>query len=195
MILVAGDKTTYFPDVTVTGVALDGLLQLTQTIIEGGDGANRPLELAQRIELAQIHQSDRYLRLSHYPIASVTEVKIRKSPNPDWTILAPANYLLDVDGQLNFRSLNSQFGRYFNLQEAQVTYQAGFDFTSMTDLDVLQIKATAGRICSWIFANGVLGLASVSTQTSTTSDQKVYQGSSYLSLFLAPIRRYRARPV
>jgi len=126
-ILTIADKDNYFPDVSATGQSLVALIQRTQMLVEGNNGANRPLEINQFVQVKPIPSSgvllmDRTPIINdsvHYPI----KVQIRwfASVNnqyyfpgvDDWQTVVAPDYYMDFDtGEIKLRAFFNQYSRF-----------------------------------------------------------------------------------
>ncbi|NJN87931.1 MAG: hypothetical protein HC881_18590 [Leptolyngbyaceae cyanobacterium SL_7_1] len=196
-ILSALDQPNYFPNVSASGAALDGLIQLAQVMCEGSYGANRPLERQPHTEIITINSIDCFGYLSRFPVVSVEGVQVRsrrrgrldgwgRSTSFEWYTLAPADYQLDFEtGQLNL------FG-VFNT-EAKVSYVSGFDFANPNP-QAKQIKAIAGLVLTYM-ANNRPGLNSYLNNPATgTAESFNYESlDNYLGTLLSPLKKYIPR--
>jgi hypothetical protein len=195
-ILTAADKPTYFPSVTQTGAALEGLLALAQALCESYYGANRPLELQQFKEIVSVNLAYRVAVLTYYPIATspalAVEAIVASSGNrfgrvilDVWSDLRSDEYRLDIEtGELWIATRAIQ---------ARATYTAGFNFGSSAP-DVLNIKAIAGQIVTY-FANYRVGLDSYLSNPpgNAVESYNLVRPDQYLTALLLPLRKYMPR--
>jgi hypothetical protein len=195
-VLTAADQPIYFPTVTQTGAALDGLMALAQALCESSYGANRPLELQQHSEIITINLKYLVGTLSYYPIAALPSMSVWARIMMDasfgrlslhqWLPLASDDYLLDVEtGELRLGGVAS---------EVKVVYSAGFDF-SLSSAEVKSIKAIAGQALTY-FANYQVGLDSYLNNPAGEGGVESYnlvRPDQYLSAILLPLRRYMPR--
>jgi hypothetical protein len=206
-ILTEADKSAYFPSVTQTSVALQGLIYVTQALCEGSYGANRPLEQQTYTEIVDALAVERFAYLSRYPVVSLSEVQVRRRlqrySDPfmqrissrdtwgrqgllDWITLTSDQYLLDIEtGRLNF---------YEFATEARVTYVSGFDFGG-SDQTARQIKAIAGVVLTYMANNYYGGLNShlINPATGTAENFNYATIDRYLEVTLSPLKRYIPR--
>lgn len=192
MILTASDQPTYFPNVTQTGLALEGLLNLAQALCESSYGANRPLEQTTYEAIVTVNPLTRTAQLPYFPVVSVVSVAVRQSreswgrvSTSEWWLTT--GYMLDIPtGQLNFTTL---------VTEAKVAYIAGFDFTANT-LEAKQIKAIAGTIVDY-GANRFYGQLD-SYLSNPPGDGQVesfnyVRPDTWLQTILMPLKKYYPR--
>jgi hypothetical protein len=196
-ILTEADKAAYFPSVTQTSVALQGLIHVTQALCEGSYGANRALEQQTHTEIVDVIPIERFAYLSRYPVVSLSEVQVRRRSNRfgdgwgrqslmQWLTLASDQYLLDIEtGRLNF---------YEFATEARVTYVSGFDFGG-SDQTARQIKAIAGVVLTYMANNYYGGLNShlINPATGTAESFNYAAIDNYLTAALSPLKRYIPR--
>jgi len=193
MILTSSDKATFFPDVSQTGAALDGLLYFVQATCQGSFGANRPLELQQFTHIITINPAFYTGNIPMMPIASspapTVESRIHtrylgQYTSTDWQ--ATDQFAIDAPtGQIHLKIPAS---------EVKLTYWAGFNFTAPTD-EAKEIKAIAGVVLDWAarrfygqldsYLDNPPG-AQVSSYNYTRLDQ-------WLQTILAPLKKYAPR--
>jgi len=153
-ILSESDAATYFPDVTLTGDALTAAIAFAQSIAEGPQGANRPLEKAEFIEIKRLSQNFQTIRLSYNPIATSPAIALqaRVGNTRDrygyiqqadvWKDIEASCYI--VDYELAQITINRPLAGY---TMARVVYTGGYDF-SVDDADTRAMKAALGRLLS-----------------------------------------------
>lgn len=192
MILTALDQATYFPNVTQTGSALDGLIAFSQALCESSYGANRPLEQMLYEAIVTVNPKTRTTQLPYVPVVSVSSVSVRQS-RESWGRISTSEwwlttgYMLDIPtGQLNFETVAT---------EAKVSYVAGFDFAVNT-AEVKQIKAIAGTILDY-GANRFYGQLD-SYLSNPPGDGQVesfnyVRPDTWLQTILTPLKKYYPR--
>lgn len=157
-ILTSDELSSYAPSL-VGNANADQLILVAQAFVESPQGANRKLELTEYQEIKRINQFKKNVFCSYLPIASdpalVLEVRYNNQPTlfgrqssvTDWQTVTDDKYIIDKHGKINFRSVLN-YGYYAFPNEAQMTYTAGFDFTS-DDAEVITIKTLLGQILEY----------------------------------------------
>jgi hypothetical protein len=196
-ILTAIDQPTYFPLLTQTGFALDGLINLAQAMCESSYGANRPLELQPFQEIISINPQYRVGVLSYYPIANSPALAVEslvtalgnrfgRTVLDAWQPLAAGDYRLDAEtGELWLMT---------RATKARVAYSAGLDFAG-DSAEVKRIKSIAGQVLTY-FANYKVGLDSYLSNPVGDTGVESYnlvRPDQYLSALLLPLRVYQPR--
>ena len=193
--MLSTDKGTYYPEVTATGAALDGLLFIAQTMCESEFGAGRALDLVSRTDIVEVYASSRTCILRALPIGAITTVEIRY-PMQEWSVVEASDYYLDSNiGQINFKSLAnenraSQYGRSSGKREAKITYTSGFDFVANTSQEVKNIKAICGRIVSYMNLGAGIGITS---DTPVAGFRSFASADNFIGLFTAQLTKYKLR--
>ncbi|MBW4580716.1 MAG: hypothetical protein KME42_14215 [Tildeniella nuda ZEHNDER 1965/U140] len=175
-IFTEDDKDIYAPSVTLTDDALTGAISFLQALVEGTEGANRPLALTQFEEILEVNRNLQTVRLSYLPIAVSPVIALQyRSGNylnhhyrpvgtSAWQSMTGNNYILDRStGQINLNAewLDS-WGRRGASPATEVTavYTAGYDFTT-DSYDVQQIKALFGQLLTYQQSARFFGFESV----------------------------------
>jgi len=194
VILTASDQANYFPNVSQTGAALDGLLHFAQATCEGSYGSNRLLELQQFTHILTVNTVFYTATIPLMPIASsplpTLETRVhRKHLNgytlSDWQ--AVNQFTIDYEiGQLNLG---------LPATEAKLTYRAGFDFSIDTP-EVRSIKAIAGVIVDWAAHRFYGQLDSYLLNPAGNSDVTSWNTvplDRWLQVILMPLKKYVPR--
>lgn len=149
----------YAPNITLSGDALQSAIDISQVIVEGVNGADRPLPVTSFTKVIKIPEDNRIL----LPITPLLEdpapvVRLRGSDlgarfgrysSQEWEVLSEDNYVVDYDNneiallglnRLFYRqNCNNSFRGYrrpptapHEQRQAKITYSSGFDFTQNT---------------------------------------------------------------
>jgi len=152
----------YAPNMTLSGAALQTAIDISQMIVEGVNGADRPLSATSFTKVIKIPQDNRIL----LPITPLLDdpapvVRLRGSDlaprfgsysSQEWEVLSNDNYIVDYDNnEIALLGLNRLFYRTnssanvgkFRRQQRQptaplgqrqvkITYSSGVDFTADT---------------------------------------------------------------
>ena len=193
MIFTAGDRDSYFPNVSQTGAALEGLLVLAQSLCESDYGANRPLDYAQHGEVISINSSGfGYLSLLPvYPTPTVIEVRESvdgwgRISGPGWRPLATSEFELDyITGRLDV---------FVKSSDVKLFYYTGFDFGSGATQEIKNIKAIAGQVVEY-FGRYRVGLDSYLNNPAggAVESYNLVRPDQYLTTLLRPLMKYRPR--
>lgn len=196
-ILTSADQDVFFPNVTATGDELDGLIIAAQAMCESTYGADRPLDVYEYSDVVPVYSSG-IAFIKRSPLIDVSAIVVRRSPQDDWQAVDSAAYSIDYDiCQVNFKYLpvgsSSNFGSLRNSStrtEVRIVYTSGFDFDTDTSQETNAIRVICGKIVSYLEKPVAVGEASV---TNTDGFQSYTTLGSYLSVFLAPLARYKPR--
>ncbi len=211
-IFTEDDKDVYAPSVTLGSDALEGAIAFLQALVEGPEGANRPLALTQFEETLPLNRNLQTARLSYLPIAvEPPPVFTYRAGNflnryyrpvgvGAWQTMSGNNYILDQStGQINLRvEWQDSWGRSgaSPATELKAVYTAGYDFTS-DSYDVTQIKALFGQLLIYQQGNRFQGYQSVDvdqeiavTYANTATAPQVAQIPKSM---LLPFKKYRPR--
>ena len=158
--LTPEDCLIYAPNTTLTGDALQTAIDISQMIVEGVNGADRPLSITAITKVIKIPENNRIL----LPITPLLDdpapvVKLRgtdlaprfgRYSGQEWEELNEDNYIVDYDNNeiallgLNKLFYGQSFSTGFNRgyrrppttpsgqRQVKVTYSSGFDFTQNT---------------------------------------------------------------
>ncbi|MEL6853656.1 MAG: hypothetical protein AAFO83_00945 [Cyanobacteria bacterium J06607_13] len=190
-ILSTSDKSTYFPEVDLQGSALLAALTTAQVVVEGYQGANRPLEVRKVTQAPQV-DGDGIAMLSDMPVLVSTDsqpikVQIRGHGVIDpYRLSAQQSQWIDLTGDLDYQidlergelRLTSRYAAAFVDRNAtggsrrspsspitpaqlRIEYYSGFDFTDDTDPDVRAIKAATAQVLLWLSSPAYAGIERV----------------------------------
>jgi hypothetical protein len=195
-ILTSADQDVFFPNVTATGDELDGLIIAAQAMCESTYGADRPLDVYEYSDVVPVYSSG-IAFIKRSPLIDVSAIVVRRSPQDDWQAVDSATYSIDYDTcQVNFKYLpvgsSRNFGspRSSTRTEARIVYTSGFDFATDTSQEANNIRSVCGKVLKYMEQPIAIGEASV---TDSTGFQSYVPLSNYLSIFLAPLTKYRPR--
>ena len=196
-ILTSADQDVFFPNVTAIDDELDGLIIAAQAMCESTYGADRPLDVYEYSDVVTVYQSG-IAFVKRSPLIDVSAIVVRRSPQDDWELVDTDAYSVDYDiGQVNFKYLpvgsSSNFGSLRNSStrtEARIVYTSGFDFDTDTSQEANNIRVICGRIVSYMEKPIAVGEASV---TDAVGFQSYVPLSNFLSIFLAPLTKYKPR--
>ena len=158
-ILTELELPIYAPTVTLTGDRLLAQIDYAQSIAEGFDGANRPIEKTTNTEILFVNGAN--ARLTLFPVISITRIDSRignianafgrRIPLSDWKELTIDDYIFDDSTRLI--TLNH------SASEIKAIYEAGFDFSSNTP-EVRQLKISFGKLLEYVSSPQFAGLIS-----------------------------------
>ena len=195
-ILTASDRDTYFPDVSLEGRSLTGLLRRAQMLAESSQGANRPLELQSYTEVIRLNLEVQQCQLSRSPIAETPTptIEIRSTNTKDqwgrshgvssWYPLSAQDYVLDSNGELHLTWVQG-----WRATEVKATYTTGFDFDEES-FEIEEIKSVVGAIAS--FLDHPIGKGIARDESAGVIFQQLELGKVPES-YLLPLRKYRPR--
>lgn len=195
MILTDSDRTKYFPDVTLTGDALDGAILRAQAIAQSPRGANRVLEVRPYVLRRPVFGGGKVF-LSYWPIVTVHLVEGRLTSSSsdswgrpyyptDWETIPVGEYELDPV----LAELRLKVPRY---TEVRCSFTAGFTFTGTLTPEAETIKTSVGQILDYL--NTAVGQGVKKLGTNDLEFQAV-EPMTVPDDLLAPLRPFRPRGV
>jgi hypothetical protein len=198
-ILTSSDKSKYFSEVVATSTTLDGLLIIAQAMCESTYGADRPLELQSFTDIVDLYPASGIALIRRSPVISVSSVSVRRKVNnygsssSEWQLLTSNEYSVDTEiNQVNINYSDSwqMLGARRSPMQAKITYTSGFDFSTDTSQEANNIRSICGRIVSYMEQPIAIGKANI---TDDVGFQAYVNSSSFLSVFLLPLVKYRPR--
>lgn len=219
-ILDSSELAIYAPEVDLSGMSLVAALASIQLLLEGPQGAQRPLGLTEYNEIKEVRTRVQTVQLSYWPIMDTPEPVLkartgnvmgrfnRPIPLGDWVDLDSPLDLIDHTGQVNLSRLSRLQGGF---TEINAIYTSGLDFSvSTTDADAIEIKRLVGHFLDYqqndLSALGISSysadhegkftIASPSSSSSGTSGKpNLGSTSDMLNVLLQSVQKYRPRGV
>ncbi len=197
--MTSSDKSKYFSEVVATSTTLDGLLIIAQAMCESTYGADRPLELQSFTDIVDLYPASGIALIRRSPVISVSSVSVRRKVNnygsssSEWQLLTSNEYSVDTEiNQVNINYSDSwqMLGARRSPMQAKITYTSGFDFSTDTSQEANNIRSICGRIVSYMEQPIAIGKANI---TDDVGFQAYVNSSSFLSVFLLPLVKYRPR--
>lgn len=181
-ILTIADIPTYAPqlETEIGKPALLGKLDYLQSVIEGLEGCNRPIEInefTEQINCVNLNPCQDYLSLSYAPvdfsdIAYVPIVEVRYGANEDYVkyALLSSEYNSYYSNQIRpywFTNCNDwitlgdtdyvlevsgilRITKLISITDIRVTYRAGLNF-SLNNQEIRSFKASAGQLLQYLY--------------------------------------------
>ena len=191
MILTEDDYQEYTKGVTLTGDDLLVAIAQAQAIIESPNGANRPLDITQKTEILKLngglqnaYLSWRYIVEDPAPLVWGRTGKMRNSygeiiPASDWESIT--DFRLD-DNEISI------IGSCYS--EIKVTYSSGFDFTDITNPDVLYLKQHTGILLTYMQSPSFQGVKLLDVPFKEFKIEFDNYAIDRLNFYLTPFRKY-----
>jgi hypothetical protein len=154
MIITENELSLYAPTL-VDNPNANNLIIVTQSLLESS--CQRCLDLTEYQEIKKINRFNRNIFCSYFPISADPPLSIavrysstttsfgRKVSLSDWEILSDTQYVLDTNGTINILS-GSGIGIP---DEAKLIYTSGFDFTDITNQEIIKIKTLFGSLLEY----------------------------------------------
>ncbi len=169
-ILTEDDVIALAPSISLRGAALSAAIAQVQAEIEGYRGANRRLEVTEYKSIYRILTRSQSFHLDYSPVVGTPTLRGRfgnirdrygsQTGLSDWIEIARDDFILDGDGfvtlnRSGFAGNSSFFSSSFRgssvssiFTEVEVTYLAGFDFSTDTP-EIQAIKASAIAVLNY----------------------------------------------
>ena len=196
MILTEDDYSEYTKGVTLTGDDLLVAIAQAQAIIESPNGANRPLDITQKTEILKLngglqnaYLSWRYIAEDPAPLVWGRYGKMQNSygeiiPASDWESIT--DFRLD-DNEISIVGSSCRWNGY---SEIKVTYSSGFDFTDITNPDVLYLKQHTGILLTYMQSPSFQGVKLLDVPFKEFKIEFDNYAIDRLNFYLTPFRKY-----
>lgn len=162
-------------------------------------GADRPLDVTTFTDIVELYPASGIALIKRSPVIAVSSVSVRRkinnfgSSSSEWQLLTSDEYSVDTEiNQVNINYADNwgMLGARRSPMEAKITYTSGFDFSTDTSQEANNIRAICGRIVSYMEQPIAIGKANI---TDDVGFQAYVSSSSFLSVFLLPLVKYRPR--
>lgn len=162
-------------------------------------GADRPLDVTTFTDIVELYPSSGIALIKRSPVIAVSSVSVRRkinnfgSSSSEWQLLTSNEYSVDTEinqVNINYSDNWGMLGARRSPMEAKIVYTSGFNFASDTTQEANNIRAICGRIVSYMELPVAIGKANI---TDDVGFQAYVSSSSFLSVFLLPLVKYRPR--
>lgn len=162
-------------------------------------GADRPLDVTTFTDIVDLYPASGIALIKRSPVIAVSSVSVRRKVNnfgsssSEWQLLTSNEYSVDTEiNQVNINYADNwgMLGARRSPMQAKITYTSGFDFSTDTSQEADNIRAICGRIVSYMEQPIAIGKANI---TDDVGFQAYVNSSSFLSVFLLPLVKYRPR--